>query len=126
MSDTTNAPGATGEVLRLIEAAEREVSALCSGTRRWTMCVPVQQTDSDITISNALRAAKDALLTTAPPAPLHARGDEAVCTCDANIAGVRAESPLPDRAEWDCPRCGRIEGRPNSARGEMVFAKAVA
>ena len=56
----------------------------------------------------------------AEPAP-----ERAGCTCDANIAGVRAEQPLPDRAEWDCPRCGRIVGRLNSARGEMLFAKAV-
>lgn len=34
--------------------AETEIHRICAGERRWTMCVPVQQDDSDMVFSDAL------------------------------------------------------------------------
>ncbi len=43
------------ELEKLAKAADDEVCALAEGKRKWTMSIPVQSTDSDILISDALR-----------------------------------------------------------------------
>lgn len=35
--------------------ADTEINRLCSGERRWTMCVPVQDDDSDMVLSQSLQ-----------------------------------------------------------------------
>jgi hypothetical protein len=40
--------------LEVIGAAEEELNNLCQGKRKFTMCVPVQDDDTDIVIGNAL------------------------------------------------------------------------
>lgn len=46
-------------IMGKIELAHQCVSALCSGNRRWTMSVPVRDSDPDILITEALKAAAD-------------------------------------------------------------------
>lgn len=51
------------DLLAKIERAERAIDDLCSGTLRWVMRVPAEPDhDPDLIISEALRAAKHALL----------------------------------------------------------------
>ena len=47
------------EVNQTREKAENEVIALAKGSRKWTMCVPVQDDDSDQVLMNALRYLKE-------------------------------------------------------------------
>lgn len=35
--------------------ASTEISRVCSGERRWTMCIPVQDDDSDVVLEQALQ-----------------------------------------------------------------------
>jgi len=44
-------------VIEEIEKAQDEISAICHG-KRWRMCVPVDDGESDIVIGDALRHAK--------------------------------------------------------------------
>ena len=43
---------------RVITDAENALSEVCQGKRRFEMCVPVQETDTDIVIGNALYIAR--------------------------------------------------------------------
>lgn len=53
-------------VIAEIDKAQDEVKALCHG-KRWIMCVPARpDEDSDLVISGALRAAKNAILSFRP------------------------------------------------------------
>lgn len=47
------------EVNQTREKAENEVIALAKGSRKWTMCIPVQDDDSDQVLMNALRSLKE-------------------------------------------------------------------
>lgn len=47
------------EVNQTREKAESEVIALAKGNRKWTMCIPVQDDDSDQVLMNALRYLKE-------------------------------------------------------------------
>jgi hypothetical protein len=38
----------------VIQAAQTELGNVCTGRRKFTMCVPVQENDTDIVIGNAL------------------------------------------------------------------------
>lgn len=44
-------------LLGRLNRAHTEVTDLCKGTRRWTMCIPVQDSDSDMVIGDAIRHA---------------------------------------------------------------------
>jgi hypothetical protein len=45
-----------------IMRARQEISAICSGERRWTMCIPARpDSDSDLVLSDALDAAEEAI-----------------------------------------------------------------
>lgn len=55
MSDKVLSEGELAGIPAKVEAAWAILSELCKGTHRWTMCVPVQQTDSDIVLSEPLR-----------------------------------------------------------------------
>lgn len=59
------------QVIALIDRADAEVSALCSGKRRWTMTVPAEHDrDSDLVIGGALHEARRLLAAIAVPAGL--------------------------------------------------------
>lgn len=68
--------GDRSEMRKHLDAAMAEVSAICKGRMReggkdWRMCIPAQQTDSDLVICAALRDL-EALLSgeeSAPPGP---------------------------------------------------------
>lgn len=58
VSPSTVASEAEADSLqRAVDAAHREISALCHG-KQWRMCIPVDPSDSDIVICDALRALK--------------------------------------------------------------------
>lgn len=42
------------QIAQRVKAAHREICDLASGKRRWTMCVPVQQDDSDMILQAPL------------------------------------------------------------------------
>jgi hypothetical protein len=48
--------------LEAIELAEKELSALCRVTKTFKMCIPVEPTDTDIIIGEALRCGRRAIL----------------------------------------------------------------
>lgn len=49
------------EIEQALEAAMNEVTALCKGEHGWRMCIPVQDTDSDVVISTALNGLRELL-----------------------------------------------------------------
>lgn len=74
-------------VIAEIDKAQDEVKALCHG-KRWIMCVPARpDEDSDLVISGALRAAKNAILSFRPaPTDRCAKCGYTVYGCHCNPA----------------------------------------
>ena len=111
----------------IIERAQREMWAICSGKRRWTMCVPVQADDSDEVIGAGLKTGLDAIATLdAARAELTALRNNMHehCICKLALAGQPAGEPGAERCGPDtspatmCPHSPPCQFRPAYPTGE--------
>lgn len=93
-----------------IKAARDEIAGLCNGTRKWTMCVPVdRERDSDMVLSHALDIA-DNLLTALETVP--STGPATLVAASAPELLTKAASIMEERGkQYDQPGGERSMGK---------------